>query len=104
VLVEGHALHLAGKSAYSSRDGAPPASRVRGSSQQRRTSPCDQAGFVVGLLMFCCLEGNRNSVEPFYTPARRVFLCTTHCVALLSSLVTGLDAMQNKPPADELGL
>jgi len=54
--------------------------------------------------MLCCLEVNRNSVELFYTPAQRVFFCTTHCVAPLSSLVTGLDAMQNKPPAEELGL
>ena len=66
-----------------------------------RESPCDQAGLDVGLLMFYCLEGNRNPSELIYTPARRVFLSTTHCVSLLSSLVTGLDAMQNKPPAEE---
>jgi hypothetical protein len=51
--------------------------------------------------MFLLPRGNRNPSELVYTPARRVFLSTTHCVSLLSSLVTGLDAVQNKPPAEE---
>ena len=51
--------------------------------------------------MFYCPEGNRNPSELIYTPARRVFLPTTHCVSLLSWLVTGPDAVQNKPPAEE---
>jgi hypothetical protein len=66
-----------------------------------RESLCDQAGLDVGLLMFYCPEGNRNPSELIYTPARRVFLPTTHCVSLLSWLVTGPDAVQNKPPAEE---
>ena len=50
---------------------------------------------VIGLIGFAVSEGNRSPSERIYTPARGVFLSTTHCVSLLSSLVTGLDAMQN---------
>jgi hypothetical protein len=57
----------------------------------------DQAGLDVGLLMVYCLEGNRDPSGLIYT--QHGFSPHNSLCGPAILLVTGLDAMQNKPPA-----